>query len=187
VGDPATIKVDVRVIAATNRNLEEAIKKETFREDLYYRLNVFPINILALRERKDDIPLLVNHFVKKYAARIGKKIESVSQKLMNALQSYDWPGNVRELENIIERAVILAAGDFLQIEDLPHDLIKSGNKPKSDTGKLREMEKVHILKILKECNWIIDGNRGAARRLGLPPSSLRDRIKKLGLKKPDYS
>jgi PAS domain S-box-containing protein len=184
VGDPETIKVDVRVIAATNRNLEEAIKKETFREDLYYRLNVFPINILPLRERKDDIPLLVNHFVKKYAARIGKKIESVSQKLMNALQSYNWPGNVRELENIIERAVILAAGDFLQIEDLPHDLIKSGKQPKSDTGKLREMEKVHILKILKECNWIIDGNRGAARRLGLPPSSLRDRIKKLGLRKP---
>jgi len=184
VGSPTTIKVDVRVIAATNRSLEEDIQNGTFREDLYYRLNVFPITIIPLRERRNDIPLLVNHFVKKYSARIGKKIEMVSQELMEDLKYYDWPGNVRELENVIERAVILTGSDSLQIDDLPHGLIKNQDREASDSGKLQEIEKTHIIKILKECNWVIDGNRGAARRLGLPPSSLRDRMKKLGLKRP---
>jgi len=184
VGDPTTIKVDVRVIAATNRSLEEDIRNGTFREDLYYRLNVFPITIIPLRERRNDIPLLVNHFVKKYSARIGKKIEMVSQELMEDLNSYDWPGNVRELENVIERAVILTGSDSLQIDDLPHGLIKKRDQDISDSGRLQEIEKTHILKILKECNWVIDGKRGAAKRLGLPPSSLRDRMKKLGLKRP---
>ncbi len=184
LGNPATIKVDVRVIAATNRDLEKDVKSNSFREDLYYRLNVFPIKVPPLRDRKDDIPLLVKYFTKKYSAKIGKKIETIPAKVMENLQTYDWPGNVRELENVIERATILSNDETLRVDDFPSGSFDKGDEVQVYSGSLERVEKDHILKILKECNWIIDGERGAARRLSIPASTLRDRMKKLDIKRP---
>jgi PAS domain S-box-containing protein len=183
LGSSHTIKVDVRVIAATNRDLEGAVRAEAFRRDLYYRLNVFPIQITPLRERKDDIPLLVNHFVKKYSTKVGRKIESIPIKVMNSLQAYHWPGNVRELENVLERAVILSSGLTLQLDELfdyHSEIVQESNNSLS----LKENERSLILKALEESNWIIKGKGGAAARLDIPPSTLRDRIKTYGIKKP---
>jgi len=180
LGNSRTTKVDVRVIAATNRNLEEAVKRGNFREDLFYRLNVFPIESPLLRERKEDIPILVNHFLIKYGAKTGKKIERVSQKVFDSLQSYHWPGNVRELENIIERAVILSHNSLLEIEDLP-DLRQSAGTPTA-VNSLEEVERTHILRILQETGGIIDGPRGAATLLEIHPNTLRSRLQKLGIK-----
>jgi len=183
LGNPATIMVDVRVIAATNRDLEEEIKKNTFRQDLYYRLNVFPIKIPPLRERKDDIPLLVKYFTKKYSDLQHKKIETIPSKIMENLQDYDWPGNIRELENIIERAVILS-DDTLRLDEIPRSSVDYDEEKQADSDDLKQTEKNHIIKILKDCNWIVEGPRGAAIRLGLPAGTLRDRMRKLGIKKP---
>ena len=184
LGNPATIKIDVRVIAATNRDLKEEIRNNSFREDLYYRLNVFPIEIPPLRERTDDIPLLARYFTKKYSAKIAKKIETIPAKVMEGLKAYDWPGNVRELENVIERAVILSADETLRVSDFPSGSPRYPDNEQTSGEELRQIEKDHILRILKESNWIIDGDRGAAGRLGLAASTLRDRMKKLGIKKP---
>jgi PAS domain S-box-containing protein len=184
LGNPATLKVDVRVIAATNRDLEEEIKKNSFRQDLFYRLNVFPIKIPPLRERKDDIPLLVKYFVKKYSARSHKKIETIPAKIMENLQAYNWPGNVRELENFVERAVILSNDETLRIDDFPSVPPGEVSESKPEPINLEQVEKNHIEKILRDCNWIIDGPRGAAVKLGMPASTLRDRMKKLAIKKP---
>jgi len=183
LGTAATTKVDVRVIAATNRDLEEEIKKNTFRQDLYYRLNVFPIKIPPLRERKDDIPLLVKYFTKKYSDLQHKKIETIPSKIMENLQDYDWPGNIRELENIIERAVILS-DDTLRLDEIPRSSVDYDEEKQADSDDLKQTEKNHIIKILKDCNWIVEGPRGAAIRLGLPAGTLRDRMRKLGIKKP---
>ena len=180
LGNPRTMKVDVRVIAATNRNLEEAVKRGNFREDLYYRLNVFPIKGPPLRERKEDIPVLVNYFLIKYGAKTGKKIETVSQKVLDTLQAYHWPGNIRELENIIERAVILSRGSLVEIEDLP-DLRPPAGTP-SSVDTLEEVERAHILRILQETDGVIDGPKGAAVLLGLHSNTLRSRLQKLGIK-----
>jgi len=180
--------VDVRVIAATNINLEAAVEEGDFRADLYYRLNVFPINIIPLRERREDIPILANHFFNKYTAKIGKKMEKISDEALKKMMVYDWPGNVRELENVIERAIILCTEPVLNIQDLQlaGQPKKKVAKPSDGDGeKLQEMEKAHIHNILKDCNWVIGGKRGAASRLGMPPSSLRDRMKKLGLERPE--
>lgn len=182
LGNPQTKKVDVRVIAATNRDLEEAISKGTFREDLYYRLNVFPIRSPALRERKEDIPLLVRHFVQKYATKLGRPIRVIPQRVMDDLKKYDWPGNVRELENVIERAVILTKGKTLALETAFGRKTDRDEAPKVRT--LAEMERQVIRHALEESNWIIEGARGAAQRLDIPPSTLRNRIHKYGLKKP---
>ena len=181
VGGGQTIKVDARVMAATNRDLKEEIAQGRFREDLYYRLHVFPITLPPLRERREDIPLLINHFVKKYAGRTGKKIESASQNLIAALQAYDWPGNVRELENVIERAVIVSHGKQLKLDEgLPHrDLDAAG----SGIVTLEQMERSHIIKILQMTNWRISGERGAATLLDVNASTLRSRMEKLGIKK----
>jgi len=191
VGNPQTTKVDVRVIAATNRNLEQAVKVGTFRADLYYRLNVFPITSPPLRERKEDIPVLVSHFLDKYSAKIGKKLDTVSQKAMDALHAYHWPGNVRELENMIERGVILAQGSALELENIPdlRSLPQKNTSPHSQTSvspiqTLEEVERTHIASVLKETNWVIEGSRGASTILGLNPSTLRSRMQKLGIKKP---
>lgn len=180
LGNPRTMKVNVRVIAATNRDLEEAAKKGNFREDLYYRLNVFPIKSPLLRERKDDIPALVNHFLEKYEVRIGKKVEGVSQEVIDALQRYHWPGNVRELENIMERGVILSRGSLVEIEDLP-DLRPPAGTP-SSAITLEEVERAHILRILQETGGVIDGPKGAAVLLGLHSNTLRSRLQKFGIK-----
>jgi PAS domain S-box-containing protein len=186
IGNPKTTKVDVRVIAATNRNLEKAIEAGEFRQDLYYRLGVFPINIPPLRKRKDDIPLLVNHFVNKYSVKLGKKIESIPLKIMASLQAYQWPGNVRELENIIERATILSDGSTLELDEF-FDLSSARTKQSNELKTLKENEQLIIQKALEECNWVIEGKRGAASHLGIGASTLRLKIKKYGFKRPPNS
>jgi PAS domain S-box-containing protein len=185
VGGSAPIKADVRVIAATNRDLLQAVRERTFREDLYYRLNVFPIHLPPLRERIEDIPLLVHFLVNKSVARTGKRLTSVSPETMHRLQAYPWPGNVRELENIVERAVVLAAGDTLEIgPDLlsAPGLVAAAPPPAS----LEAVERQHILAVLQQTDWVIDGARGAARILEIHPNTLRNRMKKLGLSRPGH-
>ncbi|HHE54591.1 MAG TPA: PAS domain S-box protein, partial [Caldithrix abyssi] len=179
LGNPNTIKVDIRIIAATNRDLEKAVENNTFREDLYYRLNVFPIKVPSLRERKEDIPFLVNHFIKKFCKKIGRKIEIIPQKIMDGLLAYDWPGNIRELENIIERAVIVCQGKRLEAGDwLPQKCMPAGA---SNITKLEEVERAHILKVLESTRWQVSGEKGAAKILGLNPNTLVSRMKKLNI------
>ncbi|MCP4400400.1 MAG: AAA domain-containing protein [bacterium] len=182
LGNSKTIRVDVRVIAATNRGLEKEIANGAFREDLFYRLNVFPVQLPPLRKRKDDIPLLVNHFVQKYNTKIGKRVDTVSQKVMERLQTYHWPGNVRELENIVERAVIVCQGNCLKVGDwLPKKDLPPG-QPELTT--LEDAEKAHILKALEFTEWRISGVRGAAKILGMKPTTLESRMKKLDIRRP---
>jgi transcriptional regulator with GAF, ATPase, and Fis domain len=181
LGSPRTIKVDVRIIAASNRNLEEEIKKGRFREDLFYRLNVFPITIPPLRQRTEDIPLLVNHFIAKFNKKMGKKIEAVSKDTINALEGYHWPGNVRELESVIERAVITSQGTALQILDRFDAFRKTGDQPGQEVKALAELEHDHILQVLQNTGWRIEGKNGAATLLGLNPSTLRARMRKYGI------
>ncbi|MDH4369335.1 MAG: sigma 54-interacting transcriptional regulator [Nitrospira sp.] len=182
IGSGHSIKVDVRVIAATNRDLYAAVKAGSFRADLLYRLNVFPIEVPSLSARALDIPLLVNRFVGKFSGKIGKKIDGVSESTMERLMKYAWPGNIRELENVIERATILSKGPLLQIDDV----MLQGNSgpllPIADS--LEEVERGHILRILQNVDWVIEGKQGAAARLGLHPNTLRSRMQKLGIKKP---
>jgi len=181
LGSVSTRHVDVRIIAATNRDLEQSIKSGGFREDLYYRLNVFPIKIPPLRERKEDIPLLVRRFVIKYCSKIGKNIEGIPSKVMDDLQAYHWPGNVRELENIIERAVIVCHGNQLQLSDsLPKDAATIGA---ARTPLLEKVEKGHIIEVLELTDWRVSGEKGAAKILGLKPTTLEARMKKLGIKR----
>ena len=181
LGSPRTIKVDVRIIAATNRNLEEEIKNGRFREDLYYRLNVFPITMPPLRQRQDDIPMLVNHFVTKFNHKIGKMIDTVSKDTLNILQGYHWPGNVRELESVIERAVIVSQGSALQVLDR-FDTFRKSVEPESQEDKsLVELEHDHILHVLQKTGWRIEGKNGAAGLLGLNASTLRARMRKYGI------
>lgn len=182
LGSSHTIKVDVRIIATTNRNLEEEIRKGRFRQDLYYRLNVFPITVPPLRQRAEDIPLLVQAFIGRYSRKLGKQITSIQKETLKALQDYPWPGNVRELENIIERAVILCPGPALQLADK----LEISSLPFSSTVKtLEEMERNQILKTLSETRWRIEGKDGAAAILGLHPSTLRARMHKLGIVRPE--
>jgi len=183
VGNDRPVKVDVRVIAASNQNLEKAIKNGQFREDLYYRLNVFPISCPPLRERKEDIPLLVRHFTKKYSTKFGKHFDKIPEKIVHAFQAYSWPGNIRELENIIERAVILSEDNMLKVDEF----ISAGSKENllshGPTTTLIDVERNHIFNVLEASNWVIEGDHGAAKRLGLNPSTLRFRMGKLGIKR----
>jgi PAS domain S-box-containing protein len=182
LGSSKTIKVDVRIIAATNRNLELEVKKRLFREDLWYRLNVFPVTVPPLRQRREDIPLLVEHFVRRSAKKLGKVIESVSPATLKSLCDYSWPGNVRELANVIERAVINSQGPVLRIgQDFTEPEVE---KLAQATKTLEENERDHITRILAETGWRIEGRQGAARILGINPSTLRSRISKLGIQKP---
>jgi formate hydrogenlyase transcriptional activator len=181
LGSPRTIKTDVRIIAATNRNLESEIRNGTFREDLFYRLNVFPITIPPLRQRKDDIPLLVNHFVTKFNKKIGKKVETVSKDTMDVLKEYHWPGNVRELESVIERAVIISQGAALQVMDRFDTFRKTEEPSGQDIKALVELEHDHVLQVLQKTGWRIEGKNGAAVLLGLNPSTLRARMRKYGI------
>ena len=181
LGSPRTIKVDVRIIAATNRNLAEEVKNGKFREDLFYRLNVFPITLPPLRQRKEDIPLLVNHFVAKFNTKIGKRIETVSKDTLNALQEYHWPGNVRELESIIERAVIISNGNALQVLDRFDTFRKTEDANGQDIKALVELEHDHVLQVLQKVGWRIEGKNGAAILLGLNASTLRARMRKYGI------
>jgi formate hydrogenlyase transcriptional activator len=181
LGSSHTIKVDVRVIATTNRNLEEEVQKGRFRQDLYYRLNVFPITVPPLRERKEDIPLLVHAFIERYARKMGKEITSMQKGTMKDLQHYPWPGNIRELESIIERAVILSPGPVLHLAD---KLAISSPPLSSGMRTLEETERNQILNTLQETRWRIEGKNGAAEILGLHPSTLRARMHKLGIVRP---
>jgi len=181
LGSPRTIKTDVRIIAASNRNLGEEIKNGRFREDLYYRLNVFPITMPPLRQRPEDIPLLVNHFVAKFNNKIGKRIETVSKETLAALQEYHWPGNVRELESVIERAVITSQGNALQVLDRFDSIRKKEESTDRDIKALAELEHDHVLHVLQKTGWRIEGQNGAAILLGLNPSTLRARMRKYGI------
>jgi formate hydrogenlyase transcriptional activator len=193
--------VDVRVIAATNRDLPRAIMEGTFRQDLYYRLSVFPLRMPPLRERTEDIPLLVHYFVGRHAARIGRRISRVPQAAMERLVAYSWPGNVRELENVIERAVILSRGPDLEVaaeallapveradeRGLEHQAEQqvqpSIYSPADGPLPLEDIERKHIVEVLERTKWRIGGPDGAASLLKLNPSTLRSRVKKLGIRR----
>jgi PAS domain S-box-containing protein len=184
LGSPRSRRVDVRMMASTNRDLEEQISKGRFREDLFYRLNVFPITMPPLRQRQEDIPALVRHFVDKYNKKTGKAITGINPSAMKSLQGYAWPGNVRELENIIERSVITTHGEILQLAD-PLENRRPAHQEGLPRKGLVEVERAHILKTLKEVGWTIEGPKGAAQVLGLKPSTLRSRMKKLGIRKAE--
>lgn len=181
LGDPKTINVDVRIIAATNQNLEKAVAMGKFREDLYYRLNVFPIEVPPLRERREDIPMLVWAFVDELSASLGKKVECISREDMDALMEYSWPGNVRELRNVVERAMILLNPPLLSI-DIPKARASNASQ---ELLTLRDIEIQHIHKILQESSWRIRGKNGAAEILGLKPTTLETRMAKLGIVRPN--
>ena len=179
LGSTRTHHVDVRLIAATNRDLDSMVKQKEFRSDLYYRLNVFPIELPPLRARREDIPALVTHFVEIYGRRMGKEIKSISSETMSALSSYSWPGNIRELQNFIERSVILSVGHDLRA---PLGELKSSPHAKSgEATTLEEAERDHILRTLKYTGWVVAGPNGAATRLGMKRSTLYFRMQKLGI------
>jgi chemotaxis protein methyltransferase CheR len=188
LGSSQVRQTDVRVIAATNRNLEEDINKGRFRKDLWYRLNVFPLSIPPLRDRVDDIPLLVNWIINKTQRRLGKRIKTIPPDVMNDLKTYPWPGNVRELENVIERAIIVTPGNMLQLA-APLKAPKSDRRTPHDIPmkSLSEMEKEYILMALNETNWNISGRDGAAELLGLNSSTLRGKMRKHGIHRPSHN
>lgn len=183
LGSAQTITVDVRLIAATNRDLESMVEDGRFRSDLYYRLNVFPISLPPLRDRVEDITLLVRHFVERYSRQMGKSIESIPPEALQALSRYSWPGNVRELEHLIERAVVLTAGPILRVPPLGGKLERKPDPGPSET--LARAERDHILRVLRETNGIISGPRGAAARLGLKRTTLASKMHRLGISRDD--
>jgi transcriptional regulator with GAF, ATPase, and Fis domain len=176
LGSPKTYKVDVRVIAATNRDLAEDVRKGRFREDLYYRLKVFPIQVPPLRERVDDIPLLAFAFMEEFSTRMGKRITKISRKAMETLQNHAWQGNIREFRNVIEHSVIVSTSDTLKLT-----LLGETSTRAAQPITLAEAEREHILKTLENTSWRIKGLHGAAARLGLQPSTLYSRMQKLGI------
>jgi formate hydrogenlyase transcriptional activator len=182
VGGTHPMKLNVRVLAATNVNIEQAAKQGLFRSDLFYRLNVFPIRIPPLRDRRDDIPMLTRHFVKKYSGRHHKTIIRISSSTLKALGAYDWPGNVRELEHVIERAVIVSQGPVLVIDEL--DPPPNHAEGKESPRTLADAERTHIIQALSQTNWVLAGKQGAAARLGMKRSTLQHRMKKLGIARP---
>jgi len=182
LGSPRTVEVDVRVIAATNRDLAEEVQQGRFRRDLYYRLNVFPITLPSLRDRSADIPVLVRHLVRRLSKALHKPIDTVPASVMHTLESYDWPGNIRELENVLQRAIILSPGTTLTLGDawMPSPESKS----LSELVALVDVERRHITSVLETTRWRIEGVGGAAHLLGLKPSTLRSRMLKLGIARP---
>ncbi len=184
LGSTRTIRTDSRLIAATNRDLAEMVEGQRFRSDLFYRLNVFPVRVPALRERPEDIPLLVRHFVQHFARRMNRVVDTIASETMSALVRYPWPGNIRELQNLIERAVILSSGPVLRVplKDLPNRAPIGSTKARPQT--LEEAERAHILTALKETKWVVGGPNGAAARLGMNRSTVLFRMKKLGIVKP---
>jgi len=192
LGSPRTLRTDARLIAATNRDLTAMVEAQTFRADLFYRVNVFPVHVPPLRERLDDIPLLVRYFAQQFARRMHKTIETIPADIMQALIQYPWPGNIRELQNIIERAVILSPGPVLQVPrtdltpratdtvPLKHEMLDPARRTPIQTV-LEETERKHILHVLEETNWVVAGPQGAAVRLGMKRSTLQFRMKKLGI------
>jgi formate hydrogenlyase transcriptional activator len=181
LGSTRTQKVDVRLIAATNSDLEQMVAEKKYRSDLYYRLNVFPITIPPLRERRDDIPPLARFFTQKYAQRLKKRIESISSEAMTALMEYQWPGNVRELEHFIERAVVLTQGADLEVS--LSELKTVATAAHENLPTLEAAEREHILRALEEANWVVGGANGAAARLGMKRTTLQSRMQKLGIER----
>ena len=180
LGSTRTQQVDLRVIAATHRNLKQMVEEGTFRSDLYYRLHVFPLTVPPLRERREDIPFIVIHFVDKYSQRMNRHIETISPHTMKVLEDYAWPGNVRELQNYIERAVILSPGATLcaPLDELTRETVQSSQ---THLSTLEEMEREHVLRALRESNWVTGGPKGAASKLGMKRTTLAYRIRKLGI------
>jgi len=179
------LRVDVRVVAATNSDLAQLVEEKKFRSDLYYRLNVFPINVPPLRERPEDIPLLVHFFANKFAQQLKRSIDSVPKETMSALVNYHWPGNIRELQNLVERGVILSRGSTLEI---PLGELKQSTKntfhTNGTTTTLESVEREHILRVLSESKWVIGGPLGAAAKLGVNRTTLNHRLRKLGITRP---
>jgi formate hydrogenlyase transcriptional activator len=195
VGSSQPISINVRVLAATNRDLEAAVAGGMFRQDLFYRLNVFPIRVPSLRERKDDIPLLVEYLVERYAKRAGKKISHIKKKTLDLFQAYDWPGNIRELQNVIERAVILCDGETFSVDEtwLPRKSNQLSGRQVSSTGVLAddkkefaERERKAIAAALAECHGRVSGPHGAAAKLGIPHQTLASKIESLGIDKRQF-
>ena len=181
VGGTAPKNVDVRIIAATNRNLEKEIEKGNFREDLYYRLNVFPIHSIPLRKRREDIPLLIRFFCEKLGAKMGRKITDIPQKVIDKLMDYDFPGNVRELENLIERAIITSRSGKLTLGNWIQP--KKKKLKAENFGTLEQIQRQHIVQVLQHTNWRVSGDQGAARILGLRPTTLYSKIERLGIQR----
>jgi DNA-binding NtrC family response regulator len=188
VGGRETMKIDVRIIAATNRNLEKDISEGRFRMDLYYRLNVFPIIIPPLRERKEDIPLLISYFIQLFNQKLGKQINDISNVALEKLLKYNWPGNIRELENLIERSMLLTRGKFIEDISLPVVLPKVSflSNSAGEVRTIEENERINIIAALKECNGKVSGTGGAAELLNIHASTLNSKIKKLGIKTGHY-
>ena len=186
LGSTRTLHSDARLIAATNANLAERVDEKRFRSDLYYRLNVFPVLVPPLREREEDIPLLVRHFVQKYTRRMKKQIDTIPVAAMNALSEYHWPGNVRELENFVERSVILSDDSVLRppLVELTQQKNLATTFSESNSTTLREAEREHILRALKEARWVVGGPQGAAARLGMKRTTLGSLVKRLGITRP---
>jgi len=178
VGGSQTLKVDIRVLAATNRNLWQMVEQGSFRMDLYYRLNVFPIRVPALRERKEDIPLLAANIITQLNKRLGKQLKGLSKTTLTKLANYDWPGNIRELQNILEREAILSKQTVLQLSAPLYN-----EQTNEQVVSLDAVQKQHICEVLKRCNGQISGENGAATLLGLPESTLRSKMKKLGIQR----
>jgi formate hydrogenlyase transcriptional activator len=182
VGGARSLRADVRVIAATNRDLQAQVAAGRFRADLYYRLNVFPIAVPPLRERREDIPRLLQHFAAMAARRLGRTLDGIAPDFIDRAVGYDWPGNVRELENIVERALIMSRGGALEAIEFSSPTERA-LAPSAGNGTLEEMERAHITRVLERTRWVIEGESGAARILGLNPSTLRGRLRKLGIRK----
>ena len=189
IGGNRVIRADVRVIAATNRDLKEAIAAGTFREDLFYRLNVFPIDVPPLRQRKEDIPILVEYFVKRFAEKMGKQIRKIDKNTLKLFQIYHWPGNIRELQNIVERAVILLSGDTFWIDEAWLSIQEIGRAELSGSlpGILQNQEKKIIEAALAKSKGKVAGPHGAAAKLGIPPSTLDTKIKQFKIKKHKFT
>ena len=186
LGSTRTVRVNVRLVAATNHDLAQMVGAGRFRNDLYYRLNVFPVVVPPLRERREDIPMLARHFIQRFTRRMGRRIETIPAAVMDALVRYPWPGNVREMQNVIERAVILSTGPALHI---PADDLKPGPAPADGLADapvtLADAEREHILGVLRETGWVVGGPKGAAARLGMKRSTLQKKMKKLGISRPE--
>jgi formate hydrogenlyase transcriptional activator len=179
LGSPRLVDVDLRVVAATNRDLCEEVRQGRFRRDLYYRLNVFPITLPTLRERRCDIPKLVHHLVDRFGRTLGKRIDVIPPQVMQLLETYDWPGNIRELENVIQRAIILSTGTTLALAEA--GLPAMDTPPIGEARTMLEIERRHITGVLQRSAWRIEGDGGAAHVLGMKPSTLRSRMMKLGI------
>jgi len=189
IGGRTTIKVDTRIIAATNRELEREVEEGRFRADLYYRLNIFPIALPSLRNRRDDIPLLAMHFIQKHSKKTGRSISSMSNNVLEQIINYEWPGNIRELEHVIERSLLLSDDDILQQVYLPERRQRSvAKRPEKEAAvkTMEENERDHILSMLRYCKGRVSGYKGAAKCLGIPPSTLSSKLKRLGIQKEHH-